>query len=78
MQSIRAATRLFIECAEIKYLCKEHLGLDVLMSLPSHALGPSVVDHEPAAVPGPAQDRPVFPDQRPYLRMGADKLLRLG
>jgi restriction system protein len=23
-----------IECEEIKYLCKEHLGLDVLISLP--------------------------------------------
>ena len=23
-----------MECEEIKYLCKEHLGLDVLISLP--------------------------------------------
>jgi restriction system protein len=23
-----------MECEEIKYLCKEHLGLDILISLP--------------------------------------------
>ena len=27
-----------IECEEIKYLCREHLGLDVLISLPSPRL----------------------------------------
>jgi len=25
-----------MECEHVKYLCKEHLGLDVLISLPSH------------------------------------------